>query len=84
MEIAAQRHAKDRYFAFEHPLFASSWASHVVSYVASLPGAQRVRIDMCQFGLQVDARGLNKKPTGILTNHPGIIRELSPPRGVRR
>eukprot|EP00959_Pyramimonas_sp_CCMP1952_P215344 4505745-Pyramimonas_sp.AAC.1 len=32
---------------------------------------------MCQFGLQVVARGLNKKPTGILTNHPGIIRELS-------
>eukprot|EP00959_Pyramimonas_sp_CCMP1952_P231465 4838047-Pyramimonas_sp.AAC.1 len=27
--------------------------------------------------MQVDSRGVNKKPTGILTNHPGLIRALS-------
>eukprot|EP00959_Pyramimonas_sp_CCMP1952_P415411 8704347-Pyramimonas_sp.AAC.1 len=76
MEIAAFQHAKGRYFAFEHPLYASSWASQVVPYVASLPGVRKLRLDMCMFGLQVDERGLNKKPTGILSNHPRVLRAL--------
>eukprot|EP00959_Pyramimonas_sp_CCMP1952_P067709 1413240-Pyramimonas_sp.AAC.1 len=33
-------------------------------------------IDMCTLGLQVDRRGLNKKPTGVLTNHPLLCRLL--------
>eukprot|EP00959_Pyramimonas_sp_CCMP1952_P196957 4118130-Pyramimonas_sp.AAC.1 len=74
MEIAAQRHAKERYFASERPLFASSWASHVVSYVAALPGVQRLRIDMCHFGLQVDAWGLNRRgPNESPRHHPGAL-----------
>eukprot|EP00959_Pyramimonas_sp_CCMP1952_P189770 3970062-Pyramimonas_sp.AAC.1 len=31
---------------------------------------------MCMLGLQVDERRLNKKPTGILSNHPRVLRAL--------
>ena len=38
MEIAAFQVERGRFFAFEHPLYATSWRSMVVAYVASLPG----------------------------------------------
>eukprot|EP00959_Pyramimonas_sp_CCMP1952_P053518 1119567-Pyramimonas_sp.AAC.1 len=41
-----------------------------------MAGVRKLRIDMCQFGLQVDERGVNKKPTGIITNHPLLARAL--------
>eukprot|EP00959_Pyramimonas_sp_CCMP1952_P129461 2707230-Pyramimonas_sp.AAC.1 len=31
---------------------------------------------MCRFGTQVDGQGLNKKPTGIMSNHPHLLRLL--------
>ena len=53
MRIADFQVRSGRYFVFEHPLYASSWGAAVVKYVWSLPGVDRVRVDMCQFGLQV-------------------------------
>eukprot|EP00959_Pyramimonas_sp_CCMP1952_P084549 1768590-Pyramimonas_sp.AAC.1 len=70
MEVAQYQHSKGRFFAFEHPLYASSWETEVVRLIASLSGVRRLRVDMCVFDLQVDERGVNKKPTRILTNHP--------------
>eukprot|EP00959_Pyramimonas_sp_CCMP1952_P434095 9090228-Pyramimonas_sp.AAC.1 len=70
MEIALFQHSKGRYFIFEHPLYASSWDTRAVQLVQGLEGVRRLRIDMCAFGLQVDKRGPNKKPTGLLSNHP--------------
>eukprot|EP00959_Pyramimonas_sp_CCMP1952_P029584 621138-Pyramimonas_sp.AAC.1 len=31
---------------------------------------------MCSLGLSVDSRGLNKKPTGLLSNHPQVLHDL--------
>jgi hypothetical protein len=76
MEIAEYQVNQGRYFAFEHPLYASSWGSFVVRCVSSLPGVRRIRVDMCSFGMQVDSRGLNKKPTGLLSNHPLLLQRL--------
>eukprot|EP00959_Pyramimonas_sp_CCMP1952_P403824 8462170-Pyramimonas_sp.AAC.1 len=52
MEVAKHQHDRGRYFAFEHPLYASSRGAQVVSLIASLPGVRRPRVDMCVFGLQ--------------------------------
>ena len=76
MEVAIYQARRGRFFAFEHPYFATSWLSEVVGLVAQLPGTQKLRIDMCTFDLQVHSDGLSKKPTGILTNHPGIQKAL--------
>eukprot|EP00959_Pyramimonas_sp_CCMP1952_P228584 4778904-Pyramimonas_sp.AAC.1 len=72
MRIALYQLERGRHFAFEHPLFASSWTTKVVQLVAQLPGVRRARIDVCMFGLRVTKDGLNKKPTGLLTNHPRL------------
>eukprot|EP00959_Pyramimonas_sp_CCMP1952_P247829 5180722-Pyramimonas_sp.AAC.1 len=52
MEVAKPQHDRGRYFAFEHPLCASSWGAQAVSLIAPLPGVRRLRVDMCVFGLQ--------------------------------
>eukprot|EP00959_Pyramimonas_sp_CCMP1952_P320276 6702432-Pyramimonas_sp.AAC.1 len=44
--------------------------AQVVRAISELPQVSRIRVDMCTFGLNVTGEGLNKKPTGILTNHP--------------
>eukprot|EP00959_Pyramimonas_sp_CCMP1952_P342122 7167313-Pyramimonas_sp.AAC.1 len=31
---------------------------------------------MRRFGIQIDGRGFNKKPTGILSNHPQVLHLL--------
>eukprot|EP00959_Pyramimonas_sp_CCMP1952_P395465 8286284-Pyramimonas_sp.AAC.1 len=52
MEVAQYQYEKGRYFAFEHPLYASSWTTQVVQLITSLPGVQRLRVDMCCFDMQ--------------------------------
>eukprot|EP00959_Pyramimonas_sp_CCMP1952_P053541 1120019-Pyramimonas_sp.AAC.1 len=50
--------------------YAPLLGTRAVQLVQGLEGVRRLRIDMCAFGLQVDERGPNKKPTGLLSNHP--------------
>ena len=76
MEIALYQLRHGRYFVFEHPLHASSWDSASVNLVAEMPGVENLRIDMCHFGMNVTGDGLNFKPTGILSNHSGILEAL--------
>lgn len=45
--------------------------------IAALPGVQKVTCDMCMFGMNVNGQGLNKKPTGILTNCASIAKKLA-------
>eukprot|EP00959_Pyramimonas_sp_CCMP1952_P298513 6244076-Pyramimonas_sp.AAC.1 len=43
MEIAEYQVSRGRYFAFEHPLYATSWRTEVMQCVSSLPGVKRLR-----------------------------------------
>eukprot|EP00959_Pyramimonas_sp_CCMP1952_P150446 3148637-Pyramimonas_sp.AAC.1 len=64
MKIADHQIRHGRFFAFEHPLFATSWDTQVVRAIAELPEVRRIRVDTCTCGLSVTGKGLNKKPTG--------------------
>ena len=74
--VAEWQVRQGRYFVYEHPDGAYSWLEPCVQRMMSLTGATRIKMDMCMFGMNVDGTGLNRKPTGIVSNCPGILRHL--------
>ena len=57
------------YFLHEHPWGASSWKNEKIMKLLNNPKVQRIRGDMCEFGMsQCDELGeaLIKKPTGFM------------------
>lgn len=62
---------------FEHPKNAASWEEECMQELKSMEGMIKTECDMCAFGMQVTPEGLNKKPTGILTNSPEIAAAVS-------
>ena len=44
---------------------------------AGMDGVEFLRMDMCSLGMTVVGDGLNLKPKGSLTNHPGVLRALA-------
>ena len=64
------------YVVFEQPKTARSWLEPPMQRLLQL-GFIRENCDMCEYGLKVDGNGLNKKPTGIMTNPPCIPQKLS-------
>ena len=75
--IARWQVKNDRYFLYEHPDGARLWSEACIQRLQELEGVVRIRVDMCMFGLNVTGDGLNKKPTGILSNCPGIVKKLN-------
>lgn len=73
--IAEWQVARGKYFVYEQPLGAKSWKEPEVESLVNRFG--RVRCDMCQFGLNVDGTGPNKKPTGILSNSEEILDQVN-------
>ncbi len=65
------------YVVLEQPLGARSWNEECLQKLLRLPGVCRVRCDMCAYGMSVTGEGLNKKPTGVLTNSQCVAEELS-------
>ena len=59
-QVKAGRHAH-----LEHPQFAASWRTEAFR---RLHATFYVDFDQCQYGLNVDGYGLNKKPTRVATN----------------
>ena len=76
VKVARLQMAGGRYFYFEHPLSATSWA--VIDELVELREmieVQSVVLHMCQFGLtsrDSEGPGLAKKPTRVLTNLPSV------------
>ena len=72
-----------RYFLHEHPWMARSWELQCVKDIEKLNGVERVRLDMCQYGMESHIqskdgpRGPVLKPTGMLTNSWCLRIELS-------
>ena len=69
-----------RYFLHEHPRYATSWQVKSMEELMRIPGVERTDGDQCQFGAEVMAGPLKgepiKKPTGFLSNSPGVLRSL--------
>jgi len=76
-EIAEWQVQRGGWIVFEQPEGARSWDEEAVRRIAALPGVQKVTCDMCMFGMNVNGEGLNKKPTGILTNCASIAKKLA-------
>ena len=76
VRVAELQMRPGRFFYFEHPLSATSWA--VVDDLIRLratDGVEGVVLHMCQFGLMSkdqDGPGPAKKPARVLTNLPCV------------
>ena len=75
------QHRAGRYFVHEHPMWAASWAEHSLLKVQQVAGAQRLRVDQCQYGLELQGEdGVlrpNKKPTVFITQCPAMATTLN-------
>lgn len=76
-KVAEWQHGRGKIFFFEQPAGARSWGESCIRRMVSLPGVLKVECDMCAYGMNVDGRGLNKKPTGIATNGAHIAKRMS-------
>ena len=80
MKLCALQVREGRYFLFEHPKTATSCKMAEVERVATMKGVEKIRTDMCEFGMcskDEDGVGLVKKPTTMMTNSPEVGRRLS-------
>ena len=68
MDLAARQVASGRYFVFEHPATAKSWATDEVRNVAALPGVRIVTFDQCRYGLVSPGGEPLRKRTSFMTN----------------
>ena len=79
MELCRIQWEQGLYFLFEHPWTATSWENEQVQEIWDLHGVQRVKGDMCQFGMVQHEGGEEvsvKKPTGFMSNSPKICERL--------
>lgn len=65
-----------RYFLHAHPSGATSWNQNCINSLLRQPGVQRINNDQGQFGQESVAGELVKKPTGWMSNCPGILKQL--------
>ena len=80
IEMYEEQLAGDRYFLHEHPRNATSWKNRQMEALMGKPGVLRLVGHMCRHGMQAeDAQGkaLVLKPTGWLTNCPGVAKEVA-------
>lgn len=73
-KIARWQARRGAYYVYEQPDGARSWQEPEVR--ALCEEHWRIRCDMCMYGMNVDGSGLNKKPTGLVTNSECIARAM--------
>lgn len=61
---------------FEQPAGATSWKEPCVQEIAQMKGVRTIVNHQCQFGLNVDGQGLNKKPTRWMSNVEEVLQKL--------
>ena len=75
-EVALHAIQRGRRSVLERPAFASSWATHVIGHISSLPGVRRVESDMCDAGMQAHPDSRSEKRTGRITNDDYLTKAL--------
>ena len=68
MWVALTQHQTGRKFLFEHPAYASSWNTEMVSLVAGLEGVMLVTVDLCSFGMVDEDERSHYRTTTHMTN----------------
>eukprot|EP00435_Cladocopium_sp_Y103_P028304 s1227_g7.t1 len=77
VQVAEYQLAHGRYFYLEQPGEASSWDLNSITWLRKQRDVLLILFDQCAAGLSVAAGTLSRKSTGVISNHPGIIAELS-------
>ena len=76
IQVAEHQLTVGKEFMLEQPGSASSWGTHAMNWLLEQAGVARIVFDQCAAGLQVCEKGLSQKPTGIVSNHLGILARL--------
>ena len=80
MKLCQIQSRAGRYYLYEHPRSASSWALPSVQNLAKNSDNLSVEANLCQFGLRTKYKGeegLVRKATRFYTNSPEIAKRLS-------
>ena len=75
-EVMKWQVRRGKYILFEHPAWAKSWEEESLQEVEKFPGVDTMLSDMCQFEMNVDGAGLNKKTTKWMSNMPEVLNIL--------
>ena len=80
VELCLNQVREGRFYAFEHPISAMSWATGMVEILLNSKGSQKVAFDFCMLGMKANDEngqpGHAKKRTGVLTNSSHLIAML--------
>ena len=79
VRLAELQMSSGRYFIYEHPQSAASWATPAIQELMAMPGVYRTELDQCEFGLMsTDELGSApaRKPTSLLTNSVEVHRTM--------
>ena len=80
MEVYELQMRGGRYFAHEHPSYATSWTMPSVEKLLAMPSVGTVALDMCQYGMIArDSKGEAPalKPTKIMSNCEAILNGMN-------
>ena len=80
MWVALTQHQTGRKFLFEHPAYASSWNTQMVSLVTRLKGVMLVTVDLCMLGMTDEDERSHSRMTTIMTNDSVVADALRPYR----
>ena len=79
VRLAELQVAGGRYFIYEHPQSAASWAVPQIQKLMAMPGVHRTELDQCKFGrMATDEMGTApaKRPTSLRTNSVEVHRTM--------
>lgn len=77
VQVAECQMSKGKFFYIEQPGEASSWDLNSVAWLRKQKDVFLILFDQCQAGLSLAPGTVSQKSTGFLSNHGGLIAELS-------
>ena len=80
MWVALTQHQTGRKFLFEHPAYASSWNTQMVSLVTGLEGVMLITVDLCTLGMADEDERSHCRMTTIMTNDSVVADAFRPYR----
>ena len=80
MWVALTQHQTGRKFLFEHPAYASSWNTQMVSLVTGLDGVILITVDLCALGMTNEDECSHWRMTTIMTNDSVVADAFRPYR----
>ena len=83
MWVALTQHQTGRKFLLEHPAYASSWSTEMVSFVPGLEGVMLVTVDLCTSGMVDEDERSHYRTTTLTTNDSVVADAFRPYRCAR-